>query len=448
MRFDRLIENLKKRKTEKAVVFRDTSYTFQQLEEKRKESLELLCKDGITPGQVIGLESDYSFESLAIFLALISNRNIVSLLPRNLQDKSVYLSDSEAEGCFHFDDSGSCDFQSIDFKQKNPLLRKLVDRGKGGFIIFSSGSTGRPKAILHDIEQFLSKFDHAEKQFCTLSFLLFDHIAGIDTLFYTLSSGGTLVFPENRETSQICKLIQDHKIEVLPTSPTFLNLLCLSGVYKDFDLSCLKIITYGSEPMNQTVLQRLSEIFPNVKLIQKYGTSEFGSPVSQSRGNGSLAIRFDKNSLNIKIIDNILWVKSESAMMGYLNAPNPFDEEGWYCTGDEVDLDGEWLHILGRKSDMIIVGGEKVYPSEVENAIRELEYVVDAIVRGDSHPFTGQIVCAKVHVTDIPDKKQLRKSIRKHCYKRLQPHKVPVKISLTEEPISSDRHKKIWNVAR
>ena len=444
MQLGNLIDSLRNRGEAPAIVFKDVPFTYSQIVQKHLEFVQILRSKGILAGQVIAIESDYSFESLALFLAILSNQNTACLVPRQLADRSSYLEDSEAEGLFIFAASGSFDYQSVRCTPKNPLLKKLRDQGHGGFIIFSSGSTGKPKAVLHDIERFLTKFGRAKKQFCTLSFLLFDHIAGLDTLLYALSSGGTLVFPEKRDVHTVCRLIQEHKVEVLPTSPTFLNLLCLSGEMDQYDLSSLKIITYGSEPMSPNTLNRLLEIFPNVKMVQKYGTSEFGSPISKSRDGVSLEIKFDPSNVNIKVVDNILWVKSESAMMGYLNAPNPMDEEGWYCTGDEVKVDGEWIRILGRKSDMIIVGGEKVYPSEVENVIITMENVIDVLVRGEPSPITGAIVCAKVHVTNLLDKKQTVKAIRKHCRKHLQPYKIPVKITPTTEPFGGSRHKKVW----
>jgi acyl-CoA synthetase (AMP-forming)/AMP-acid ligase II len=130
-------------------------------------------------------------------------------------------------------------------------------------------------------------------------------------------------------------------------------------------------------------------------------------------------------------------------MLGYLNNPNPFDEYGWLCTGDEVVADGEWVQILGRKSEVIIVGGEKVYPAEVEDVVLQIEDVVDVMVRREAHPLTGQIVCALVQVKDInKDERRTIEMIRKHCRIKLERYKVPVKIELTDKPLTSSRDKK------
>jgi acyl-CoA synthetase (AMP-forming)/AMP-acid ligase II len=300
---------------------------------------------------------------------------------------------------------------------------------------------------LHDLDKFLAKFITASKRLRTLTFLLFDHIAGLDTLFYCLWSGAPQILPSSREVKHVCELVQRHRVEVLPTSPTFLNLLCWSGEYEHHDLSSLKIITYGTERMNPSVLAKLNSVFPQCRFIQKYGTSEFGSPRSKSRGNDELWIHIKESECEIKVVDNVLWVRSPSAMMGYLNGPNPFDDDDWLCTGDEVAVNGDWMQILGRKSDLIMVGGEKVYPAEVEDAVLEVEDVIDVVVRGEASTLTGQIVYALVQVNDPQQESVIRKKIRRHCREKLEPYKVPVKIDLTNQPLLSAREKKCRLVA-
>ena len=279
--------------------------------------------------------------------------------------------------------------------RRQPAAGALRNDGEGGFVIFTSGSTGAPKAALHATERFLTKFERPGKPLSTVAFLLFDHIAGIDTLFYTLAAGGCLVLAASRRPDEIAALISKHRVEVLPTSPTFLNLLCLSGAAREFDLSSLKIITYGSEPMSAATLARIGELVPGAKLIQKYGTTEFGSPRALSRGRDSLWLKLKGDETDARIVDGILWVRSPAAMVGYLNAKAPFDADGWICTGDAVEQDGEWIKILGRRSETINVGGEKVHPHEVESAILELDFVEDAVVSGEQNPLTGSVVAAR-----------------------------------------------------
>ena len=244
-------------------------------------------------------------------------------------------------------------------------------------------------------------------------------------------------------------MVEQHAVQVLPASPTFLNLMLTSGAHEEFDLSSLDIITYGSEPMNQDVLEGLARALPRARIIQKYGTSEFGAIRSQSKSNTSLYINIKQDETQAQVRDGILWIRSPSTMLGYLNAEAEFDEDGWICTGDMVEQDGDWLRILGRASDLINVGGEKVIPSEVESCIVELDFISDATVRGEANPLMGTIVAADVVTTaqrDVSDPKVKRavvKEIRQHCRAQLAPHKVPVKVQFVEAGRATERQKKI-----
>jgi acyl-coenzyme A synthetase/AMP-(fatty) acid ligase len=442
MRFLKLLQRIQSGENAHAAVCLNETYTYAQLETGRRAWLDKLKSTGITSSQIIGLQTDYSFNGIALFLALLSNNNIVALLPRNTQSRHESLEICHAQACFSQSDSGEYNYEALSFEGSHKLLDKLKQQKHPGFIIFSSGSSGKPKAILHDIERFLIKFETTKKCFRTLSFLLFDHIAGLDTLFYTLWCGGCLVFPSQRDANNICQLVEKHRVEVLPASPSFLNLLCLSGAYERYDLSSLKIITYGSEPMSEQVLHRLTQIFPDTKIIQKYGASEFGAPMSRSQSNDTLWIRLDNEHVKTRVIDDVLWMKSDTAMLGYLNAENPFDEDGWFCTGDQVETDGQWLHIIGRTSDIINVGGEKVFPAEVEAAIMQLNNVVDAVVYGEQSPFLGNIVCTKVKLQQEEPNLEFEKRLRKHCINLLEKFKIPVKIEISKDDLTTERHKK------
>ena len=442
MQLEGLLTRLEGYDAATALVIGGQPYTYRELDSRRLEWLHTLRKYGVQSGSVIGLKADYSVDSIALVLALVIHQCVVGFIPLSASRDDGYLKDSQMQGVFRFSNADSWAWQDLQTSPDHPLLMKLKSEGTPGFVVFSSGSSGRPKAVLHSVERFLRKFQAPGKSFRTLAFLVFDHIAGIDTLLYTLSNGGTLIVPDLRDPFSVCRLIQEERVEVLPTSPTFLNMLCLSQAYKEFDLSSLKIITYGSEPMSQSGLDRLNKVFTNKKIIQKYGTSEFGAPRARSRSNDSLWLELKTDEVEAKVEGDRLWVKADTAMLGYLNAPSPFDDEGWYCTGDVVERDGDWIRILGRESDIINVGGEKVHPSEVEAVILELPFVVDVLVRGEANPLTGQIVAATVMVDTKIDERKLRREIRRHCRGKLAPHKIPIRVEVGQTEVTTERQKK------
>jgi len=429
------------RRPDACLVHRDCIFSGADLDELRLEWTERLAASGVAPGSVVGVKADWSPDAIALLLALLARGHVAALVPPSAPRDEELLRAAHAAAVWR-GDHGHGQLETLSPAGDHPLLRTLREAGGAGFVIFSSGSSGRPKAILHDVERFFRKFDGKGKGLRTLAFLLFDHIAGQDTLFYTLCHGGALVLPENRNPDHVARLVEEHRVEVLPTSPSFLNLFCLAHAQEGRDLSSLKIITYGSEPMPPETLARVNAAFPGVDIIQKYGTSEFGSPRSKSRGRDELWMRLGGDGVEMRILDGILWVRSPSAMLGYLNAPNPFDGDGWYCTGDLVEQDGEWIRILGRESDLINVGGEKVFPQEVEDVIHEIDVIDDVVVRGASHPLTGQVVEAIVHLKAGGEPRNIRKLVRSHCRERLPSYKIPVKVVVTDEPLTSERHKK------
>ena len=130
-------------------------------------------------------------------------------------------------------------------------------------------------------------------------------------------------------------------------------------------------------------------------------------------------------------------------MLGYLNAPSPFTEDGWFITGDEVLQKGNYIKILGRKSEIINVGGEKVYPQEVENVIQEMVNVAEVTVFGEKNSIIGNIVCAKIRLETNENKKQFIINVKEFCRSKLETFKVPVKVLLSDENLYSSRFKKV-----
>ena len=105
------------------------------------------------------------------------------------------------------------------------------------------------------------------------------------------------------------------RAELLPVTPTFLNLLLLSGAHKRRDLSSLKVISYGAESMPEGTLQRLARLFPNVRLQQTYGLIELGALRTKSKSSDSLWVRVGGEGYQTRVVDGMLQIKSRSAAM-------------------------------------------------------------------------------------------------------------------------------------
>jgi acyl-CoA synthetase (AMP-forming)/AMP-acid ligase II len=404
-----------------------------------------LAAAGVGLGHSVVVLGDYSPEVFCLMLALAQNGSIVIPLTNNsVIEQSVALGVSGCDWYIEFSADGH-DFTitAKNMATDNALLASFRQRKVPGLVLFSSGSTGKPKGILHDFVQVAEKFRKQRTAVVAIPFLMIDHFGGINTILAITSSLGTVVTVADRSVANICGAIQRYKVELLPATPSFLTLLMASKLQGEFDLSSLKRITYGTEVMPQSTLDRIRAAFPGVVLQQTYGLSEVGVLRSQSRDDGSLWVKVGGEGFQTKIVNGVLWIKSDYAMVGYLNAPSEFDADGWFNTQDQVEVDGEYFRILGRVTDLINVGGQKVYPAEVESVILDVDNVQDVAVFGEAHALLGQIVVAKI-VLDQPEPvESVKKRVRQACLATLAAFKVPAKVVLTEGVLHSARQKKI-----
>ena len=427
-----------------ALIWHQQTLTYNALLQQVDAWDTTLRERGVTAGQVVAIEGNFSPNSCALLLALIARGAIcVPITPMMAPHRDKFMDIAEVQLLIALSEDDGTLITAFPRQVTNALTQKLIARGHPGLVIFSSGSSGAHKAILHDFVGLLGKFEKPREKKVTLTFLLFDHIGGIDTALGTLTSGGTLVTTPTRDPDTVCRAIAAHRVHTLPTSPTFLNLMLISGAWNQHDMSSLRVIAYGTEPMTPLTLNSLVSALPHVKLVQTFGMSELGVLRSKSRDSTSLWVKFTGDGYQFKIVDNVLWVKSPTAMLGYLNAPDLFDADGWLNTQDAVEVDGEYLRILGRVTDLINVGGQKVYPSEVEAVLIEMENVRDVAAYGEPSPLTGQFVAARFNLVTPEPLPEFKRRMRAFCKGRLVNYQIPVKVEIVDRELSGVRFKKM-----
>jgi long-chain acyl-CoA synthetase len=439
-----LIEKLKEYAEFPAIIWNDKFYSYNDLFIKYIEALTYLHLNSVNEGEVVSLIGDFTPNTIALMYALIQNKNIIVPFNSTIKDSEQVKLDI---ACVQKTITVNVvtDKYSIELREnqgEHLLYGTIRARKKSGLVLFTSGTSGNPKGAVHDFSKLLTKFSTGRRSMSTVNFLLFDHWGGLNTMFHTLSNGGVVLTLRDRKPDSICAFIEKHKIELLPASPTFLNLMLISESNKRYDLSSLKLITYGTEPMPLSTLERLKKAFPTVKLQQTYGLIELGVMRSKSESDNSLWVKIGGEGFETRVHNGLLEIKAESAMLGYLNALSPFTEDGWFMTGDEVEVKGEYFKILGRKSEIINVGGEKVYPQEVENIIQELDNIAEVTVYGQKNPLMGNIVCAKVRLISLEEKKVFVARLKNYCRGKMQSFKIPVKVIIEDEPQFSERYKK------
>ncbi|HEY4308528.1 MAG TPA: fatty acid--CoA ligase family protein [Pirellulales bacterium] len=427
-----------------AIVWREQTYPYSWLLARVEHWRAELRAWQIPAGAVVAIEADFSPNAVALFLALLERGTILVPLTSSLAAQRAELLDTaEVEWIVNIDSHDQATATKRETAAQHEYYQRLRTLGHPGLVLFSSGSTGKSKAAVHDMLGILEKFHVPRHRLRTISFLLYDHIGGINTMLYTLSNHGCLVTVQDRTPDGVLGAVERHRVELLPTSPTFLNMVLMSEAYSRHDTSSLRTVTYGTEPMPESTLQRFHALFPTIQLVQTYGLSEVGILRSKSKSSDSLWVKIGGEGFETRVVDGILEIKARSSMLGYLNAPSPFTADGWFITGDEVEVDGEYLRILGRKSEIINVGGQKVYPAEVEGIIQEIPGVSDAAVYGERNAITGQIVCANVSLRAEEPPAEFVRRLKQHCRQRLELFKVPVKVRVVDDAQHGGRFKKM-----
>ncbi|ELB2036762.1 long-chain fatty acid--CoA ligase [Vibrio parahaemolyticus] len=430
-----------------ALCFDNGNYTYKELNDRINYFFNGL-KD-IKSGQVVCIISDYSFEAISLFFALVKNKNIiVPIVSENREEIEKRLDVVSPDVVINLREGNFSDLPNynVSSDSRHPLILDIVASRSSGLVLFSSGSTGVPKAMIHNLDNLLSTYaDKRSKSLSIMVFLMFDHIGGLNTLLNSLAMGAKIVIPQKREPEHVAMLVEQEKINLLPASPTFLNMMLIANVHQQYDLKSLRMITYGTEAMPESLLLRLKAALPRVKLLQTFGTSETGIAQTSSRSSSSLEIRFDDPNQEYKIVDNELWLRSKTQILGYLNHDmSSFSDDGWFQTGDLVEQSGDgYLRIIGRAKEVINVGGEKVLPSEVESVLLEVDGVEDCVVYAASNAITGQTVVANITPASDMDLKELKKQIRKYCRTKLDSYKVPTKMNFSTDTGISDRFKKV-----
>jgi acyl-CoA synthetase (AMP-forming)/AMP-acid ligase II len=380
----------------------------------------------IKGGDVVAIIGDFNPSSILTLLRLIDLGAIVVPLTKDTTSEHEYFFDAALVDVVIKDAT----VVRRTHQRTHEWIEGLRAKKHAGLVLFSTGTTGRPKAILHDFTLFLKRFETPRPTLRTMNFLLFDHIGGINTLLHTLFNKGVVVAPEARTVNSVLDTCRKYSVEVLPTTPTFLRMMLMSGAVPNEIPSSLKVITYGTERMDQPTLDELCKLLPRIDFRQTFGMSELGILRVKSEARDSLFMKIGGEGVETKVVNKVLQIRSANRMLGYLNAPSPFDHEGWYDTKDVVEEKNGYYKVVGRVSDIINVGGLKFMASEVERVALEFPNVSLVSAYSRRNPITGEHVELKVQPVreNIVDKDALVTYLKS----KLQPHMVPKRIVIED----------------
>lgn len=426
-----------------AIIQNNKKHTYLELSEKISEKRRYLKSIHCQKCNVC-LISDYSFESISYLIALWLEGNIVALIASSVEISKVDDLIAINKPAYVLNSNGSTTkLLKLNNGENHYLINNLITLNESGYVIFSSGSSGIPKAAVHQTSLLIEKHSLKGRALITISFLLFDHIGGLNTLLRNLMNGGTLAIPPDRRCSTISKMIEKFNVQALVTTPTFLNLLFLSKSFDLHDFNSLDNINYGTEPMPLQLLEKIRERLPNTKLSQAYGLTETGVVPIKSISSDSNRFIIDDSICQYRVVNGLLEIKTNTTMLGYLNSESQTTNDGYFKTGDVVVVENNSIQIIGRKSELINIGGEKFYPAEIEHVLLKMDGVIDVAVTKKPNLILGQIISAQIQVDKLIPENEFRKLFLLFCKKNLSKSRTPQQLFQTLEPLHNYRFKKI-----
>ncbi|MEI4622936.1 o-succinylbenzoate--CoA ligase [Bacillus cereus] len=322
-------------------------------------------------------------------------------------------------------------------------------------ICYTSGTTGKPKgAVLTQKNMFwnalhnMLAIDLTSKDRVIVLLPLF-HIGGIGLFaFPTLFVGGTIIIPRKFEPVKVLSMIEEHQVTVVMGVPTIHQALLHCSTFETTNLQSVRWFYNGGAPCPQELIKGfmdrgflfgqgfgMTETSPTVFMLSeenaKRKAGSIGKPVLYC---DYMLIDENRNKVDIGEIGELI-IKGPNVMKEYWNRPEATMEtiqDDWLYTGDLAREDEEgFLYIVGRKKEMMISGGENIYPLEVEQVISKLLEVDEVAVVGAPHSKWGEVPIA--FIVKVVGSRLTEKEIVNHCCLFLAKYKIPKEIIFLEK---------------
>ncbi|HUY01020.1 MAG TPA: AMP-binding protein [Candidatus Deferrimicrobium sp.] len=442
-----------------ALVFEKKRVTFAKFWDEVNILSQNFQKLGLRPGDRVALllqnclEYHYAYYAFPLaggittpFNNFMSERELVYCLNYSKPRFLIYQpSFEDTIQLFKRESSNVQDYISTD--QLQPLIteapepqpRVKFSKYSTALIIFTGGTTGLPKGVMlshnnvitmiamagqmlvQGSKEFKESFLDEQIKSKMLTALPLFHGAGLFLALCSMFGGITFITQQKFSVIETLKIIEDEKVTFVALVPTMLKKFMESSHLKEYNISSLRSIIYGDAPITPTVLGNALNTFPQADFVQVFGQTE-ASPVlcimgaidhARARTNRDLLASCGRAlpGIEVKVVDyegtevpfgelGEIIARGENIMQGYWEDPDKTAQtlrDGWLHTGDlgKMDKDG-YIYITGRGKDMIVSGGENIYPIEVEDVLLTHPAVEECAAIGVPDDQWGEAVCAIV----------------------------------------------------
>ncbi len=441
------------------------TYTYSQMYSVACELATYLQSKGIGHGDRVAVLAHNRIETIMMFFAL--QRLGAILVPLNFRlspPELDYILQDCAPQCLFYDEALMPTVESLKYEGEREnystcvsslILQSCEVQKDAGFacgfedpclILYTSGTTGFPKgAVLTPKMMFWNSINtslslNIESNDRTVNFAPLFHTGGWNVLMTPFfHRGATVIFFEKFEATKILEICAQEKVTLLFGVPTMLAMMAEAEIFQATDLSSLRYVIVGGEPMPLGLIQTWNE--KGVPVRQGYGLTEFGPncfSLSEKDAQSRMgSIGRPNFYVQTQVVDDRgqevacgevgeLWLKGPSCMKGYWNNEKATQEtmdSGWLKTGDLVRKDeDDYFYVVGRKKDMFISGGENVYPVEVEKVLQSHPHIAEAAVIGTADEKWGEVGKAFIVCKESALDEQ---SLKDFCRAELAGYKVP-----------------------
>lgn len=450
-----------------AVIEGARQVSYHEFSQESNRVATALIDLGVRPGDRIALCAPNSYPWLTFYYGVLKAGAIAVTISTSLKKIELIQILDDAQPSFMF--AGEENLGDIGSRESHPYLKKtigpggdisyerLIDNGSPSFktldrdredtgtILYTGGTTGLPKGVMLTHENLMTSihnvahFERSTGNDCALCFLPLSHVfAQVHIVNSTIYSGGSVVILPGFDMEQVLHAIREHGVTKFYGVPTiYIRLLGLEGLKEK--LSSLRYCFSAASSMAAELVREWKER-TGLGINEAYGMTESASMVTYNHYYhhviGSVGTPVNINEVQIRDLSgNVLGpgeegeicVSGPNVMKGYLNNPEETSNsfwDRWFRSGDiGITDENGYLYIVDRIKDMIITGGENVYPREIEELLYTREEVQECAVIGLPHKEYGEQVTAFI----VPKEGQYldQSELKDYLKKRLSPFKVP-----------------------